>query len=417
MQASERTRWSLVFTLLIGSALAIRIALAAVGPAGPTWVDGAQYWSIARNLAASGSYTNSVPEPPGDHPYADLGPTSFWLPGYPLLLAAVVLVFGELPRAVYGVQALLSTLTVALVGDLGRRLAGWPTGVATAAFVAVSPLQLLQVARFGSEGLAALVLALQCWLLHGVLESLRADRVASWREIGLWIVSAFGVLVRSVFAPIAVVVVAWVGVARLRRRRYREAAAGLGAATLVGVLVLAPWFTRNLGLWGELVYNTKAGINLRIGFNPFADGRYATRGVPRLERSTTDELTRDRLLRDQALAWIRENPGAAAALAGRKLLLFWSPFHEQHPLASLRGAVVFAWSCLLFAAAAWGAFLALSRDRGRFAPLLVLVLVYGAFHATAFGAVRFRIPLGVVLALFAGYGLVGLVEAARALRE
>jgi hypothetical protein len=274
----------------------------------------------------------------------------------------------------------------------------------------------VQIDRFASELLVALVLAVQVWLWDEVLESVRAGRSARWQLLGLWIVSAFGVLLRSVFAPIGVLVVCWVLAAQLRRGLRREAWLGAGLAVVVGLFVLLPWFARNLELWGEPVYNTKAGINLRIGFNEFADGRYATRGVPRLDRASTNELTRDRALREQAISWIRENPAPAAVLALRKFALFFSPFHDVHPVSTPTGAIVFAWSALLLGTATCGALVAVRRDWVRFAPLIALILLYAAVHVAAFSAVRFRIPLCVVLAVFSSYGIVHLYGRARSLR-
>ncbi len=68
-----------------------------------------------------------------------------------MLLAAVITALGESTRAVFLVQALLSVMTVVLVGYIGRLLGGWPVAVVAASIVAISPMQLFQLAR-GDEG-------------------------------------------------------------------------------------------------------------------------------------------------------------------------------------------------------------------------------------------------------------------------
>ena len=400
----DRSSLGLIAIVLV--AFGIRLVLAKSQTEFAHWPDGEYYLSIARNLLHSGEYRNGAGPFPLAPLQSDVGFTSFWLPGYPLVLAGSFWLFGATPVALFVVQALLGTLTVLVTGLLGLRLGGRPVGLCAAALVAISPLQLAQVTRVASETLAALLFVVIAWLLVRVLDRVRsgAPRFLDLALLGAAV--GFGILSRSAFVLTGACAF---GVLAVHARRYAPAgvaARDLALVAAVAGLVLLPWFVRNWIVWDEFVYQTKSGVNLAIGFNDTADGRYSTRSLPDVERMGLDELERDRLLTARARDWIVTHPGRAASLGLQKAVMFWSPLHDRHPLSSPAGLITLLWSApLLLASIVQTALIARSR-RAEWLPLLLLTGAYALTHVAAFYASRFRVPVEPVLALLTSTGLV-----------
>jgi hypothetical protein len=155
-------------------------------------LDCAEYYRVAQNVARHGVFSQS-PEPP-------LTPDTWRTPGYPLFLAAVMLVLGDSPGALVIVQQLLSVLNVLLVYRIARSWMGSGRAVAVAALFLVEPYHLFYSLWLLSTTLFVTVLLL-AWLVW--IRGLRSGR---WWWFGL--LGAAGgvlVLVRPIAALIPVV--------------------------------------------------------------------------------------------------------------------------------------------------------------------------------------------------------------------
>ncbi len=398
--------WSLGLAGVAVVALGVRLALALSQSDFAHWPDGEYYLSIAKNLLRYGEYRNDAGPFPLAPLQADVGPTSFWLPGYPFLLAGVFSVFGVSAKALFVSQAVLGTGTVVLTGLLGRRLGGGLLGSIAAALVAISPLQLAQVTRVASETLAAFLFVLIVWLSSRTLDRIRDGSPVSLDLVLLGAAIGLGVLTRSAFVLTSALAFGVLAVVALRHASTRSAIRALALAGSVVCLVVAPWLARNWVLWDEVVYQTKSGVNLAIGFNDLADGGYQTSALPDLEQAGPDELVRDRTLSAEARSWIVANPVSASGLAMKKLAMFWSPFHDRHPLSTAAGLITFAWAGPLLIASIVGIIPIVRLRRAEWLPALVLTVGYASTHVAAFYANRFRVPVEPVLALLASSALV-----------
>src|SRR5262245_24924316 len=90
-----------------------------------TWRDGLSYNNIAIDLISGLGYWDTTGEWPGEPPYADpAAPTARWMPGYPLFVAGVYLIFGESPRAVYIIQSLLALVIAWLIYLVAKHTVG-----------------------------------------------------------------------------------------------------------------------------------------------------------------------------------------------------------------------------------------------------------------------------------------------------
>jgi len=325
------------------------------------------------------------------------------MPGYPIFLAGVQLVFGPSKLAVRLAQAVLGTVTVALAYVLAQRLFGRAEAVVAGLFVAVYPFFILYSVLILSEVLfiVFMLAALVCLVLAYQRPGRKWSLLAG---LGLGLAT----LVRASFLPFGVLAaVAWVVLRRFERR------ALLGAALMLAAFAatMTPWVVRN---WyasrGHLVLTTlRAGASLYEGLNPDADGG------PMMDRidwdqgtARLDDYERDKRWRHLALDFARNHPGRVLSLAGAKLVRFWNVVPNlqqfQKPIfcVALGGPYV-----VVMLLALWG--VALSWRRAETALILLLPVVYYSLVHTVFvGSVRYRLAVMPMVVVLAAHGLVGL---------
>jgi len=191
---------------------------------------------------------------------------------------------------------------------------------------------------------------------------------------------------------------------------------------VTAALVILPVTVRNLVAGNDLVLVTShGGINFFIGNSPGARGTFYappgfhedpisinSRDAQRIasEKAGTP-LTPSQASRhwfDRGLSWITGNPGAAASLYLKKLLLFshayevplnttYALFREQAPLLAF---LIVPFPLLLFAAVPTLLAPATRRD---LLPISLLLLVQAAGVLLFFVSSRYRLPLVPLLAI------------------
>ncbi|MGI8424677.1 MAG: ArnT family glycosyltransferase [Chloroflexota bacterium] len=201
--------------------------------------DDAEFLVLGQALARWDGYAwiNS-PEQPAHNRYP---------PGYPVLVAATLLVTGTVRDASAGILpaklATAATLlaTVPLLWRFARaRLAPWWAAGAVALF-ALNPVAIRFAVQVMSD--VPYVPALLVTLLWAERSHARPYR---WSWLTLGALLAFGAYVRSIGLPVAAGVLAWVWV-----RQGRPSAL---AATATFVAVMAPWWLRDAALAGGWRY-------------------------------------------------------------------------------------------------------------------------------------------------------------------
>src|SRR5581483_4490403 len=138
--------------------------------------DAGSYLTLGSDIAHTGDY--SLSRTPGSGAGGTIGPSAYFAPGYPYFLALVDLIDGHAVRrdgAVHPArisQAVLGTITVALIGLVGLELFGTTAGVIALALAAVYPVAI---------GLAGVLVAenlLTPLILAAVYAGLRVRRAA-----------------------------------------------------------------------------------------------------------------------------------------------------------------------------------------------------------------------------------------------
>jgi tetratricopeptide (TPR) repeat protein len=258
-------------------------------------------------------------------------------PGYPYFLSLIYRIRMDYlaPRIANMIIGLASSL---LAFFLGRRWWGRAAGLVFAALMATYWAFIYFEGELVGEP-ATVFLGL--WLL--LVISRLAEKATFLRcllgglILGLYALFRPNVLL---FLPFLALWLLWVLRRRERASLWWKTAPGLVLGT---VIMLVPPTIRNLAVSGELVpLTTNLGVSLAVANNEVTDGTIHIipgiedlgtpfdwpRIVRRLERISGRDLTHreaSSYLVDQALDYIRENPGGFLGLLGKKTLFFWGP--------------------------------------------------------------------------------------------
>ena len=359
-------------------------------------------------------------------------------PLYPLFLALIYRVLGHDFLAVRVVQAVLGSVSAALVYLIGRRCAGKAAGIAAGIMYSLYAMSI----HFDAEILmpAVIVLPALC-SLYLMLRAADGARLGTWMAAGflLGLTSTASPTV-LVFLPLALL---WT-LSKMRggkapqpggdsprgsdaipqravgKNRVVAAALVLTACALAPVAAVTGVNYVKSGSFVPVSYN--GGINFYIGNNSDYDGTVGIRPGIRWDLLTaeppadrrTDPSGWSAYYYGKAENYIIANTKAYLALLFKKLALFWngheierntsfahvaeySPF-MKYPLVSFR------WVAPLALA---GMALAL---RGRAALGLPALFLFSQMAVTVafFVCARYRMPSVPILCIFAGYGAVTL---------
>ena len=312
----------LAIVLAVGAVLRlVWVVYAAREPVGLT--DPSTYLFYGTRLAEGDGYTHL-----GD------GPTAYFPVGYPAVLGALVWAIrqiglgGDLPLAAGVLNAMLGSVTIALVYVIGRRLAGGRVGITSAGIVAVFPGLVLQTGVILSETLfTALAMAAVAVLITG-------DPADRWplgrpRLLGFGALVGAAALVRPISLLFLVALPAALWIAGPGGRAAARAAAIALAATL---LVTAPWIVRNITAFDAPVFiSNNLGDDLCIGHNPEAyggGGHFAACQAPRPGSPSEAELARNRVNTRRALQYVIENPGHELGMVPTRVKLLVVHDHD-----------------------------------------------------------------------------------------
>jgi 4-amino-4-deoxy-L-arabinose transferase-like glycosyltransferase len=374
--SGRRDGWAMS---ILGMALVLRLAWGLMQPAtidAANLPDQAEYLELAQHLRDEGRlyffddrFRQNV--------------FAYRMPGYPMLVAWC----DASPRAVRVVQAILDTLTVLAMGLLARDIAGTQAMRWTMGIVALNPLLIYFTGLILSETLFTALLA---WAMLMLWRH-------RWLRGGALLALAVMVRPSAIGLGLALCVVAAIGL----RRRQKIAAVAVPA--VLTLLLLTWWGYRNYLLLGEWVWTTtNGGITLYDGFHPGATGasdQSFVREMPEL--SYTDELGRNRYLRQRAARFMSENPRRSAELTFIKAARTLSPVPLSRQYASpLTWAAGLGYSLPLMILVVWAVLVV--RRMGSVKVYLLMPLIYfTAIHALSVGSLRYRIPAEPPMAILA----------------
>ena len=379
----------------------------------PTIEGDARYYHDGANLLADGegfvhpyAWRDGVKVPGADHP-----------PGYIVVLALPSLLGFDGIRDHMLFSCLIGTGTVALIGLLGRRIAGDAVGLVAAGIAAVYPNLWLNDGSLMSETLA---------LFLGVVVSYSAYRAwevpSTRRFVELGAAIGLAALARAeaalMIVLLAVPLAAWVRGLDGWAARARQAAAAGGVA----LLVMAPWVVANLVRFEHpATLSTQAGPTLDVAncdetYYGDALGAWSFACATAIEED--DRSILDQRTREEAFTYIGDHldrlPVVVAARLGRAWGLY-APNHqlrfdsvaEARPLPSSQVGLAMYYGLAALSVAGVVAF----RRRGEPSfPLTVWLVNVTVTVIVFYGMTRFRAPAEPSLVLLGTVGLLALVR-------
>ena len=320
------------------------------------------------------------------------------MPGFPLILAVSIRLFGDSLLAARLVLATIGALGCVGVYQLGLRLVGQRVGFIAGGLAAISPvfvgfsaIELTETAF--AVSLVAGLLPLAPWARAEGLSVDANGRSAAIRAgIVAGLLAGMGCYLRPSWLLFPPCLVVWLWV--LKRTSSRLLLAGFTVAFMVASLL--PWAIRNQQVTGHFTLTTFwMGPSLYDGWNvqnSNGDSDMAFFDQENL-MSKMSEYEMDREYRKRAWAFAFENPGRVAELAWKKTLRYWNPFPNADQFKSRRSLMVVSlvWYLVVFVPGVVGAW-SLRRSPGVLAMTAGPILYFAALHLVFVSSVRYRLP-------------------------
>ena len=339
---------------------------------------------------------------------------AFTTPGWPLLLAALLLV-GDY-RLVQCLQILLGlSLGVAVYLVVRTSWARRAALLAGAASMLHPGLVYYSVMNSDPLPLNALIV----FLIAAALLRLGDHPSPSWAVVPGTLIgmSLFTRGTTVLLLPVAAVWLVFV-------TGWRRATMSTAVVVVVAGVWVAPWILRNMIVLDAPVMTSTAGEMLWWGNNPDASGgvealdgsNMAARRPSRVQavlRASPNELVHDRAFKNEAFGFMRSDPGAAASLWLRKFVQFWwfGPFYgKEYPVWYLSGyKPLYALELMLAAAGIVIAFR--SRQHSSAAWLFVSIpLAISIFQSLFYVQGRHRWMVESFLIVFASVAAAAVID-------
>lgn len=378
MTASDK-RW---LTVILIVAFAARLAVAVLLP--DQNFDDADGYRAAGTQLWQGSTMDSI----------------YIMPLYPLLVGLTGGPWGQ-----WLLDAALSTASVWLVHRLAFELFGDRiVALFAAAGMAVYPYFIFYAAVGLTEPLfVTLILAAFLAWYRG------AFTVAA-------VCAVLAILTRPSIEPLAPLLVVYFGLA-VHRLSMRTTLRHVAVYALVYVGLMLPWWAHNYAKYGQFVrLNLAFGFLLHAGNNATNQSGGGIVGVDwnHHYKGIADPVVRDRAYRDDAVAFIKQNPGRAIELAWMKFQRFWrlwpytpqfaAPSYVVMSLASYFPVLLLTLAYLLI----WG-----RAHFVRILPILAFAGYLTAIHMLLVSSIRYRLPIEPFMIVFASFTLVHVMQRRR----
>jgi len=268
----------------------------------------------------------------------------YGLPLYPYFLGLIYAVFGHSIFVAKTIQAFIGSLSCGLIYFIGRKAFSRGAGICAAIIAVIFPALIFFEGFLTSVFLSVFLNSLLILFLFSIKDK---PSVLKWITAGLLAgISSLANASVLLFLPLALF---WA---------YRTGANGTRKQTVTGMILMiiavcaaiSPVTYRNYAVSGEFVPVTvHGGITFYAGNNPGSSGSF---NLPKslgtnvahtkknaravAERSLGESLSPSEVSKfwsDQAVMFIKENPGRYAGLVMRKIFLFWN-VHEIPDIVS-----------------------------------------------------------------------------------
>lgn len=364
---------------------------------------------IARAIALGQGFSNPF--------HGVTGPTAWLAPIYPYIAGGVFKVFGiytaKSAFVLLALNALLSALTCIPIFFIARRVFG--TRVAwwsSWAWALVTPLTYWSVYWVWETSLSTLLLACIVLLTLSLADS---PRLRTWLLFGLlWGVAALTNPSLLSLLPLFGIWACWRSHAASRPWLLPAI-----ASALLFLAVISPWIVRNYRVFHRIIpVRDNFGVELRLGNGPGAQGTWMewlhpTQNEIELEKyRNLGELNYVQRRGEEAVSFIRNNPGTFARLCAKRFLYFWAgtprsvnwksgaeSWKNIAAVVEFRNSGYLALSVLAF----WGLSLALRRGTPSAFLFATSLLIYPLVYYVVFPHPRYRHPIEPLMVILAAF--------------
>jgi 4-amino-4-deoxy-L-arabinose transferase-like glycosyltransferase len=242
-----RARWAILLTVLAGCVILrlILVRFVILEPWRGILVDSEGYLELANNLVRDGTY-GSLSQPDLD---------LFRTPGYPVFLASILALTGGSLRIVVIIQFLLVLVTAYLLYEIGKSIDRERVGILAAGMLLISPNSLFWSITLMTETLFSTGLILAFLLMVKSVSG----------KFPIWVVGlllGLLTLIRPIGIFIILIWIIWFAVFNFKTL------GGLGSLRkaaiffLASMLVLGPWYIRNVEQHGMLTLSNVNRVTL-----------------------------------------------------------------------------------------------------------------------------------------------------------
>jgi len=397
MRPSRYKFWSILALALLLRVVAAMVIDRQVTQSGRTFLiegDANGYWELAQRIATGEDY--SIYQPPR---YVER------TPGFPLLLAASIRLFGKSVFAASLVMAVVGTGCCWLTWLLAKKLFDDTTANWAMLSVAISPLQIGSNVQILSEawftfGLLICLLALARLILQPATTPCGRIAFANGVLTGLTVLIRPGWILWTGLSSLLVLMF---GNMTNSRRLLSSVLIGLGCVT-----ALLPWAWRNHDVTGHWIFTSLwSGPSLYDGLHEGATG---ASDMQFLEDdnlfSKMSEFDVNENYKKRAVDFVMAHPGRTIQLAFIKAGRYLSPSLNAEgfsggPFSLFCFAWYFTWTALIFRGI-WDLRRRLSVVALLVSPFLQFLLV----HMVFVGSIRYRLPVEFPLSILAAHGIV-----------
>jgi 4-amino-4-deoxy-L-arabinose transferase-like glycosyltransferase len=405
---AQSGRFVRILLLITVVAFGVRIGYVVLEKWNEPMVGDQIFYNAAANRLSDGDgfvvpFDKKNPKKPGVDPAAEHPPLTV------LVLAPVSWISGWNPNADRVAMAVLGTLGVALIGLLGRAVAGDRAGLFAAAIAAVYPNLWVNDGLVMSETLSVLAVVLALLLAYRF-----AQKPTAITALGLGVVCGFAALARAeliLLIPLLAIPAILVN----RRVARPERIQCLVIAVAAAGVIIGPWVVYNLGRFDNVTLLSTNDGGSMLGAN--CDAAYYGNSTGLWQKSCLppvagDESIANSAYREDALRYMRAHkdriPAVVVARVGRTWSLFrpgdmrtYNEGEGREPWVTTAG-LWFYYPLLLLAIAG---VISLRRSLDRLWPLLVPVVTVTFISVVSYGQTRFRVPAEPSLVVLAAVAI------------
>ena len=195
----------------------------------------------------------------------------------------------------------------------------------------------------------------------------------------------------------------------IHHESWKKAIGWVLAYIMIYAALLSPWWVFNYHRYHQFVRLSPAtGLMLYVGNNPLNQTGGGIHGKDANIRQFQhlDSITRDRMMTQLAIDYIKQNPWHIVKLDVKKFLRFWQPWPYAEKFKNSYTVLVslFSYGIILMLNIIF-IFKTLKKKWSLLSPILLLILYLTAVHTVTISSIRYRYPLEPFMIIFAAYTL------------